>query len=95
MTKYRSGRGQSTLGTFFFWILRLGWIATLLPWLFFAFGSLITNADDSYILQYPLALLVFIVPAELLRAKGYRKTAWIVGIIPLLLVALFLSLFLR
>jgi len=82
------------MGTFLFWLLRVGWIVTLLPWLFFAFGSLITHADDSFILWYPVALLAFIVPAEVLRRFGYRKTAWIVGIIPLLPVALFLTVLL-
>ena len=78
------------MGTSLFWLLRVGWIVTLLPWLFFAFGSLITHAEDSFILWYPVAMLAIIVPAEVLRAYGHLKTAWIVGIIPLLLVALFL-----
>ncbi len=82
------------MGTFLFWLLRVGWIVTLLPWLFFAFGSLITHADDSIILWYPVALLAFIVPAEVLRAYGHLKTAWLVGLIPLLPVALFLSVLL-
>ncbi len=90
MTKYRSGRGRSALGTFF-WLLRVGWIVTLLPWAFFAFGSLITHADDSFILWYPVALLAFIVPAEVLRAKGNHAASWIIGVVPLLPVALILS----
>lgn len=82
------------MGSFLFWWLRVGWIVTLLPWAFFALGSLITHADDSFILWYPLVLLAFIVPAEVLRAKGKHVASWIIGVIPLLPVALFLAVLL-
>lgn len=80
------------MGTLLFWLLRVAWVATLLPWAFFAFGTIITYSDDNFILWYPVAMLFFIVPAEVLRAFGHGKTAWIVGATPLLLVALLLKL---
>jgi len=82
------------MGSLMFWLLRVAWIATLLPWAFFAFGTMITHSDDNFILWYPVAILALIVPTERLRRFGYQKTAWVIGVTPLLLVSFILySLF--